>query len=554
MFKLEKRKAVIIGILSLLLTFLQIAGWQISMDYGSSVHQSDFFQKIGPLEPWQCIVWGILEFTFFCLFFYFLFSKLEKRQNVVELPQFSRKADTKTFLGILTWPLIFLVLYGIWLFLLWGCFPGYYNYDTGNQLVQVLYDEVPYNAHHPLLHTLFSGGLITLGYRIDSTNLVLGVFIVNAVQMFISALCFTYSLRFIYRHTGNRILTLTAFIFYALCPTIVMFGMCPTKDVLCYSFLLVAVLLMYELIEKMNRNIPISIRHWISLGGFLTLSCLMRKNNVYALIVFAVISVIMLRKKRILQVLMYLCILALYLLIDKSLLYALDAIPGSVNEALCVPYQQIARLYTEKGEEAFTTEELELLSAIVPPENLQIYDPAMADEIKANFNPGLETLMNNKGTYLKLWIKKGLEYPGVYIDSILYNTHQAWYPGSFNVIRRGVRYFDISGWQDDFGAPNIPKLYEFHQDISKCSFIKYPLIRLLFSTGAMMWLTIITWFYGIWKKDKCIIAPLLLVLLVCGTIFLGPIADVRYFLILFYMLPVCMGLLFGPRKASSINK
>ncbi len=549
MFKLEKRKFVIVGILSLLLTFLQVAGWQISMDYGSSVHQSAFFQNIGVLEPWQCIIWGIIEFIAFFIFFYFLFSKLEKRHIDTDIITPTSSSGNKTIRSLLTWPLVFLALYGIWLFFLWGCYPGYYNYDTGNQLVQVLYDEVPYNAHHPLLHTLFSGSLITLGYRIDSSSLALGVFICNVVQMFICSSCLTYSLYFIYKRTQNRILTGIAFLYYALNPTLVMFAMSPTKDVLCYSFLLVAFILLFELIEKLNKNSSIPIIHWLSLGGFLALSCLMRKNNVYAIVVFIIFSVVLIKKARIAQILLYLCVLALYLLVDKSLLHALNAIPGSVNEALCVPYQQIARLYVEEGPEAFTPLELEQLTAIInPPENLICYDPTMADYVKANFNPGLETLMNNKKTYLQFWIKKGLQYPDIYIDSILYNTYQAWYPGTINVIHRGIRYFDITGWQYEYGTPNLPILFAFHENISQCSFAKYPVIRLLFSTGSMMWISIITCFYGIWCKDKRIILPLLLVLLVCGTLFLGPVADVRYFLILFYLMPVCIGFLLGRKK------
>ena len=154
MIKLDKRKFIVTCILSLLLTIMHVAGWQLSMDYGSSVHQSDFFQNIGILETWQCLFWGIIEWTVLSVFFYFLFSKLEKRAQNASIDCESEQKASVITVPRFFWPVSFLVLFSIWMVFLWGCYPGFYNYDVGNQLPQVLYEEVPYNAHHPLLHTL----------------------------------------------------------------------------------------------------------------------------------------------------------------------------------------------------------------------------------------------------------------------------------------------------------------------------------------------------------------------------------------------------------------
>jgi len=59
----DKRKIGLAGGLALLLTFLQVSGWQRSMKYGTSVHSSLFFQKIGVLETWQCILVGAVEWS-----------------------------------------------------------------------------------------------------------------------------------------------------------------------------------------------------------------------------------------------------------------------------------------------------------------------------------------------------------------------------------------------------------------------------------------------------------------------------------------------------------
>ena len=147
---------------------------------------------------------------------------------------------------------------------------------------------------------------------------------------------------------------------------------------------------------------------------------------------------------------------------------------------------------------------------------------------------------SNISSSFKFWIKKGFEYPKIFLDSFLYNTYQAWYPWTTNLEYRYNRYFDITGWQTEYGRPNWQGLYNYYTAVSTGAYTQYPVIRLLFSTGTMFWAAIIAFFYCIWRKHTPAVLALLLVLLVCATCFLGPVADVRYYLILFYLLPVCI--------------
>lgn len=549
MLKIINRKKVLTCILALLLTFMHIAGWQISMDYGSSVHTSAFFQKIGVLKNWQCLLIGAFEWCILSVLFYRLFTWLEKRET-----QITEEKTAPAVLALMNVPryfgfMAFGILFAIWMLFLWGCYPGYYNYDIGNQLPQFMYAEVPYNAHHPLLHTIISGAIITLGYHINSTDLTLGLFMYSVFQMAACAACLSYSLHFIYKRSRNLILTIVALIFYALCPPLVMLAMSATKDVLCYSALLVGIIGLWELVEEIGLKGTAKWHKWIFPAVFLIFSCLMRKNVIYAVVVLTFFSLMIIKKERLKQLLFYIGIFAVYFAIDKALVVGLNAIPGSLNEALCVPYQQIARLYTIEGADAFTDEEYAMLSDIIPPQSLLLYDPAMADPIKANFNPGLETLKENAGDYLLLWLKKGLEYPKIYIDSFLYNTYQAWYPGTTVMEQKGVRYFYITDWQEEYGTPNWQGLYDFYQGVTYGSYTKYPVFRLFFATGTMFWISVIAIFYSLWKKDKSTTMALLLNLLVCATSFCGPVSDVRYYLILFYLAPVCFSLMLRKNAA-----
>ncbi len=532
------RKKWIAALLSLILTILQIGGWQLSMKYGTSIHHSDFFQRIGMLNLYQCAGLGIVEFILLGLLLYRVFDTLEKRA-----------AASKTFApgGIRhLWLYVSLALYSVYVLCLLGCYPGFYCYDIGVQLPQIMYPEVPFDAHHPLLHTIVGGGLITIGHNLYPADLTFGVFLYNLVQMGICALCFGYAVRFVYRLTGNRVLTLLTFLFYALCPPVVLFAMATTKDVVCYAVLLTACVKQYELYRSLTDGGKAAPAQWAVICILLCLSCLLRKNIVYALVVFAVFSALFLRRHWRSLMLLYLAAILAYSGINKGMITLLGARESSAAEALSVPFQQLARLYDEKGEAAFPGEDLDLLYNAIDPRMLDSYDPLIADPIKTAFWYHLDTIMENKGAYLSLWIRKGLEYPGVYIASFAANTYQAWYPWTELMDSYRYRYFDISDWMVEYCRPLCPPLSDFYWGIMKGSYRSYPVVRLLFSTGTMFMAMLIALFYAVWRKNRPAMLTLLLELLVCATCLCGPVADLRYYLILFYMFPVALGFLLQP--------
>ena len=136
-----------------------------------------------------------------------------------------------------------------WLPVLLSNDPGFYNYDIYGQVPQVMYPEVPYNTHHSLLSTLVMGGVITLGYRIFGT-MEKAVFLHSCFQMILCAAAFSYSLDFWYRRLNRKWLLGVGFCFYAFLPTIALFSVSTTKDVVCSLALFIAFHLLYELYEN----------------------------------------------------------------------------------------------------------------------------------------------------------------------------------------------------------------------------------------------------------------------------------------------------------------
>jgi len=163
-------------------------------------------------------------------------------------------------------------------------------------------------------------------------------------------------------------------------------------------------------------------------SAVIALCCLFRNNVIYAIIVFCILCALILRKKAKHILLSLGCGILIYLLVNTCLIYATNANKGSMAEAFSVPMQQLARLYNEKGETAFTPEETELLTTAISKDFLKNYNPFLADYIKNYTN--FDVVKDRSEEYISLWFHKGISYPGVYIASFLDNTYQAWYPGT----------------------------------------------------------------------------------------------------------------------------
>lgn len=533
--KRNKRKIVIVSLLALMFTVMQVTGYQISMIYGTSVHQSDFFQNINVLSEGQAVLLGIVEFPLWCLILYVLFSRLENQKD-------SRLVLSHKTVFLL-WSTFFIILLICWFPCFLAGYPGFYNYDAFNQVPQAMFEAVPYNTHHPLLHTLLMGKIVGLGFQFRSI-LNDGIALHSIFQMGVCAACFSYFVIYILKISKKRVPGLIAFCYYAFFPPIAMFAMSTTKDVLFSILLQFTVILVYEMCKDMSTFFA-SPKRIGSLVCVAFLMCLFRKNGIY-IIVGMLPGVILLWKKYCKQLaLLLLAIICLYFITDKALLLALNAEEGSAIEAFSIPIQQLGRVYYEYGENAFTEDELALIYEGISADVLLNYNPFLSDDIKNHFN--FTVVQDNKWDYISLWLRQGKLHPYEYLRAFLDNTYQAWYPGTSIYDEPYIAetyYFDIDMRSPAKRSSKLPQLLDFYTEIATghC-YQQFPVIRLFFSIGAMFWFALFTFAFAIYQKNKPLITALLIILFCCATALLGPVSLVRYYLILFYGFPVSLAFL-----------
>lgn len=532
---LNKRKWSVVAVVAFFFTVMQITGYQISMSYNTTVHQSDLFRNIGVLSAGWVALLAVVEFPIWCVLIYVAFTLLERTKHSSQV--YSEKRM------LLLWGLVTVLLFVCWIPCFKAAYPGFYNYDAFNQVPQALYEEVPYSAHHPLLHTLVMGKIISFGYHHGET-LNDGIVLHSIFQMAVCAVVFAYLVCYIFKITGRRLLSAMAFCYYAFFPVIAMFAMSTTKDTIFSILLQLCIVFLYEMLKDRDG-------FWKSkwkIGRFLctvVLMCLFRNNGIYIVVGTLFFLLILVKEYRRQCLALFVAAILLYCMISKCLLWALDAAEGSSEEALSVPMQQIARVYQEHGENAFSKEELTLIYAGISADDLANYNPFLSDNIKNYFD--YEVVKGNKFDYLSLWFEKGLQYPGEYVAAFLDNTYQAWYPGTsvYAEPEAGeTYYFDMSMRAGGERESKAPKLLEFYEKIASGYFYqKIPVVRLFFSIGAMFWIALFALSYGVYRKNKPLVMAMVMALMCCATVFLGPVSLVRYYLVLYYGFPVSIGFL-----------
>lgn len=154
-------------------------------------------------------------------------------------------------------------------------FPGYFSYDSGlgylEQWGQYLSGEL--NAHHPVLHMLFVGSLISVGQALAG-SFNMGVLLAVAVQAVIVSFLLSFTL-FQLIALGMRWAGLLICVAYlALNPLIQLFAFCTTKDVLFSSFVVLYAVLAFR-VARAGKHRDLRVY------GCAALSCLLASIQCY---------------------------------------------------------------------------------------------------------------------------------------------------------------------------------------------------------------------------------------------------------------------------------
>lgn len=443
----------------------------------------------------------------------------------------------------LPYPLCVLILFLCWVPAWLSIFPGAFAYDACTEWEQVRDGMI--TSHHPVLHVLWVGGLLE-GLHGVGGSYNLGIAVYTCMQMLLLAGILAYTLRFLKEFHVPDIFCFLALFFYGLSPVIQLFAVSTTKDVLFSGAQLMFLLSLIRFCCQRAEFFQ-SRKQLVFFGVFAFLTMILRNNGFYIVVVVLVCMIFVCKDywKKFLPLLMGIGIAyGIYVGPFYSMFHVAK---GGVEEMFSVPIQQMARVH-QYDYDSLKERDLELLYQIIPKEYLDKYRPTVSDFVKNGFQR--EAYEGQKQEFFKLWCKWGMEHPLTYLNSFFINTVDFWYPGA---VIDGYRdaygrscYFDYQVSEPGEEVILLPALHKYYEAISMDGRVqKAPFAFLVLSPGWYLVMTMVIFGY-LWRcKRREFLLPALMFLLTMFTVLLGPVALVRYVLILYYAFPILLALFFG---------
>ena len=478
------------------------------------------------------------------------------------LERIDRAEGPEEFLSRRTW-IIPLALLLCWLPALLADWPGGFRYDATGELAQVT-EGLGFRGDYPLLHSAIVTFLLPAMHSVTgSWNTGVTVYVV--IQVLLAAAMYTHILKTLIRKGVHRWVIRYALLYCALFPVIQILVVQELRDVMFAALVTYTAFCLYLLCTEKERILG---NPWKAAACAVVMSLMLQSRNNNAGIPFLVLAVLvnaciwLKNRKAYFRGATVWAASGIGSFLLTGLLLSLICQPladgPTPASSMSLLSQSVTRAYLEEGEN-WTEEERETLEEYMNLEGVR-YIPGYADDTKGRIRV-------NAFKYAAFCLKIGLKYPGVYMNAVLAQTQGMWDPWA--VLDGYKQYFTSPGdpyWEYEKNYFAIvpendepvehrslaPGILEYYTNIGlRISFEKIPAVRMFFSIGAQLWLTLFLFMY-LWyrKKTKLLLPAGAMLLYMIGNAFV-PIVLLRYFAGIFLCHPMIAAFLLQPSKSES---
>ncbi|MDE6946653.1 MAG: hypothetical protein K2P14_05685 [Anaeroplasmataceae bacterium] len=428
-------------------------------------------------------------------------------------------------------------------------FPGNFIYDATSEFNQI---ENGFSGNFPMLHSILITQILSFAYQLTGSYNI-GIAVYTILQMLILSFMFSHIIYKFSQHHVNKIVLSILVLYYAMFPVIHILVTSTVRDVL-FSGLLTYTAFLFWLMISEKEVFMHSISRPVFLAIILTLTLLARNNNagIIMIIILFLLSIFVWiwagQGKRKGAVIFTIVTVSSYLMLSCVLVTLCQPFrPANISSSLSILTQPIVRAYLS-DENNFTQEEEKEFRKFFKGD--LVYLPKDGDATKFQL---VEMDGNNKFfDFFKLWVKIGIKNRAAYMDAILANTEQMWFPNSvINGYKQASTpydsydkcYFALWGEIEAPGSQShfLPNISEFYKKIGlMISFEKIPVISMLFSIGFQFWLLLNCCFYSVYRKCSTQWVSLAIILgysLISACV---PLILLRYFAGLFFAFPLIL--------------
>lgn len=449
-------------------------------------------------------------------------------------------------------------------------YPGTIQYDAISSLEQIN-GYTQYSNHHPILFTLFFGGLWNFGKNILG-NGNYGLAIYTIIQMIATSVVLSILIYYMAKRnipTKWRIIT---FLILLLNPLTAMYAVRIEKSMFFTLTIILVVIGVAEIITKKEEFFKEKSKV-IIFSILLLLLALLRNNGIYVIMLTLICMLVACKKIRTKILIVFIIPIIIFYIIQGPVLTALNVKEAKTKEALSIPMQQFARLIKYENQN-LTEEEKENIHKYLPIEDEKIaseYQSLISDNVKFDFSE--EAIQEDKRTLVTTYFKLALKYPGQTISAFLFNTYGYYAPTSYNIWGAPNFNFETSSVIQSIGTvdlnDNVSKeIYEMSvenkYDIHPSSLLNLSYIdrinnhilmkdipvfsMLITSIGLYFWMLLICITYCIYTKQYKKIIIMLPIFFLWLTSVAGPVVELRYVYSMILLMPLYIGITFIVNK------
>lgn len=411
------------------------------------------------------------------------------------------------------------------------CYPGTLTPDSMNEMEQILSNT--YSNHHPVYFTLLIKLFVSGGMHLTG-DINAGVAFYNIFQIIVMSAIFSYSIVTLYQIGVSKKILIPLAIILAILPYNFLYSFTIWKDVLFGGAFLVFTVALYRYFYKMDRSIILTTAIIIVSGVII---CLFRSNALIAFLVSAILFFVVFRKSQIRFGIMLFLIAIFSFILKNPVLGAFNIPQADIVEPLAIPMQQITRVLVEKKSE-LSSEDLELISQIANPDRLaEVYTPYIHDPVKnlVRQEGDKQFISDHKIELALLYLRLGVRYPDLYTKAWIDQTRGYW--------NGGYSYWKWSNevYENPYGITRAetPKSLNKLLKIYLGCFERTPFLTPLMSIGLAAWVTIVTCYISLKRKNKYTLFLAIPIILTWGTLLIAtPVfSEFRYAYFLFTCVP-----------------
>ncbi len=399
-------------------------------------------------------------------------------------------------------------------------------------------------THHTVIHGLMLRKFYELGLKLGAPEY--GMQFMTLLQMALMAVSIGLFMLYVRDRGFSKKVRIALFVLFVINPVNGYYAVTAEKGTMGIALALIGMTYLMRFMDDLDKNALVKSKILNAAVFVMTssLGCLFRNNMVYAFFLGGLVIAFLRKgaKQKLVMLLAVFILFGAYKVENNILIKAESSVTADkYRETLPLPIMCLARVTILHGEEMDPVLR-ETILAYIPESALGEYSISISDGVKARANE--ELFKQDMTTFIKIFIKCGLKYPGDYIDQFAWLTYGYWNPYDAFTLGSTTPYV-VKPLPEEYAditnknlIPGLEGIFNaFYYDTGR---FRVPLISWFYRCTLYVWAVVFLVVSGAVRKSRRMISMGAIPFFYLVTVFAGPLCQFRYVYFNVLTLPVIL--------------